>query len=135
MKIKKTYQWTDNKWPSDHGAKWTIALQSSIRLKQTTWKFGEIYVNVLKINFIWKKFCVDYPIACVHIYIFPNKKDSTPMLHKWMTSSWYCLCSTAGYFMIPLWFLVVWVKKTKTIASSCFHGKLNFSENQIFNHF
>ena len=35
--------WTDNEWPLDHGAKWTvmfIALQSSIRLKANHIKFG-----------------------------------------------------------------------------------------------
>ena len=40
----------------------------------------------------------------------------------------FALRSTAGYLMFPLWFWVMGVKKTKTIASSLFYGKLNFSE-------
>ena len=34
--------------------------------------------------------------------------------------------------MIPLWFWVIQVKKTKTIAPSWLSGRLNFSEKSIF---
>ena len=39
---------------------------------------------------------------------------------------------TAGYLMIPLWFWVMRVKKTKAITSSWYNGKLNFSEKSKF---
>ena len=73
--------------------------------------------------------------TCVHICISFNTNNNTPILHTCLTLSGSCLCSTAGYVMIPLWFWVVRVKKTKSIASNWFHWNLNFSENRIFIHF
>ena len=76
-----------------------------------------------------------FQITCLHICISLNKNDNILILHTCLTSSSSCLCSTADYLMILLWFWVLQVKKTKTIVSSWFHWKLNFSENLIFNHF
>ena len=59
----------------------------------------------------------------------------TPILHTCLTLSWSCLRSTAGSLMILLWFWVMGVQKTKTIASSWFHRKFNFLERSNFNHF
>ena len=73
-----------------------------------------------------------FQIACVHICISLNTNKNTPIHHTCLTSSWSCLCFTAGYLMIPLWFWVLRVKRTKTIASSWFHGKVNFSEISNF---
>ena len=77
---------------------------------------------------LFEHFFVKYfQITCVN--------DNTPILHTCLTLSGSCLRSTAGYLMIPLWFWELQVKKTKktkTIASSWFHGKLSFSEKSIF---
>ena len=94
----KVIAWTDNEWPSDHGSEWTvmvIALQLSIRLKQTTWKFKEIEYNVLKISLIYTSFVKYFQITYVHICISLNTKDIMPILHTCLTLSWSCLCSTA----------------------------------------
>ena len=77
--------------------------QSSIRLKKAKWYFGEIKDNI-------------------HICISPNTKDITPIHHTCLTSSWFCLRYTADYLLIPLWFWVLRVQKTKTIGSIWIHG-------------
>ena len=73
-----------------------------------------------------------FQITCVDICISLNTIDNNPILHTCLTLSWSFLRSTAGYLMVPLWFWVLQVKKTKTIASSWFHEKLNFSEKSNF---
>ena len=95
---QKSKQWTENEWPSDHEAKWTVTvipLQSSIRLKANQ-------------------------VSCVHICISLNANDISPILHTYLTSCWSCLCSTAGFLVFLLWFWVVRVKKKKTRASNWF---------------
>ena len=95
--------WTDKEWPSYNGANWTvtvIALHSSIRLK----------ANHI---FMWSIF---------RSFVFAS------VIHTCLTLFWSCLRSTASYLIILLWFWVVWVKKTKMIASSRFYEKLNLSE-------
>ena len=95
------------------------------KLKITPWKS----------TLFWCFFVKLFQITFVHICISQNTNDITPILHTWLTSSWSCFRSSAGYLMIPLWFWVLRVKKTKTIASSWFHGKLTFLKNLIFTHF
>ena len=73
-----------------------------------------------------------FQITCVHICISPNKNHIIPILYICLISCWSCLRSTAGYLVVPLWFWVVRVKKKKTIASSRFHRKFNFSEKSDF---
>ena len=92
------------------------------KLKITPWKS----------TLFWRFFVKLFQITCVHICISQNTNDITPILHTCLNSSWSCFRSTAGYLMIPLWFWVLRVKKTKTIASSWSHGKLNFSEKFNF---
>ena len=79
-------------------------------------------------RFLW----IFFPITCVHISFSLNTNDITPILHTCLTKSWSYFCSTNGYLVIPLWFWVLRVKKTKSIASSWFYGKLNFSEKSSF---
>ena len=107
-----------------------VALQSSIKLKQTKCNFGEIEDIIWKINLILTLFVKYFQITCIQICISPNTNDITSILHTCRILSRFCLRFTAGYFMIPLSFWVMRVKKTtkKTIASSWFYGKFNYSE-------
>ena len=73
-----------------------------------------------------------FQITCVDICISLNKNDNTTILHKCLILCSSCLCSTARYLVVALWFLVMRVKKQKTKASSWFHKKLNFSEKYDF---
>ena len=91
-------------------------------------KFQSSLKNVWKINPTSTIFAKFFQITVVHICISLNTNDTTAILHKCLNLSWSCFCSTAGYWMITLWFCVLQVKKPKTIASSWFNGKFNFSD-------
>ena len=86
-----------------------IALQSDIRLKQTTCKFADIEDKIWKINLIWMFFVKYFQLTCVHICISPNTNYIFP-IGKCLTSSWSCLRSTTGYLMMLLCFWVVQMK-------------------------
>ena len=74
-------------------------------------------------------------VTSVHICIYPNTNDITPILHTCLTLCWSYLRSTEGYLVVLLWFWVVLVNKKKTRASSWFQGEINFFENLVYNYF
>ena len=127
---QKSYHLTDNEWPSDHGAKWTvtgIVLQSSMRLKANHMKAWRSWMS-WESTFFGHFFVKYFQTPCVHICMPPNPKDNSIASHM----SDFVLIFSSLYCWL---FLVMRVKKTKTIESSWFHGKLNLSEKSKFNQF
>ena len=96
---------------------------------------GKIMITSGK-STLFGHFLVKYfEVTCVHICISLDTNDITPKLHTCLTSCWSCLCFTARYLVVLVWFWVVRLKKKKTRASSWFQGNVNFFENLIFNQF
>ena len=123
---QKSYHWTDSEWPSDYGAKWTatvVALQLSIRLKANHIKLKITSGKSIIFGHFFKKY---FKVTCVHICISLNTNDIAPILHTCLTWCWSCLCSTAGYLVFLLGFLVPRVKKKKNKSIKLVSREGNF---------
>ena len=70
-------------------------------------------------------------VTCVHICIYLNTNEITPILHTCLTLCWSCLCSTARYLVVLFWFWVVRVKqkKNKSVKLVSREGKLFLNLN------
>ena len=123
---QKSYHWTDNEWPYDHGAKWTvtaIVLQSRIMLKAShikCWRNkrecleNQPYLDI----FLWSTF--RSPVF-ISVILLIQMISPLYFIHVWLRVD-LVFASTARYLVVLLCFFFFEWKRKKQERQVGFKG-------------